>query len=304
MNPNEVTSGLFIGDLVDALDTRSLSENGFTHILSVMPTWINKMTSKKITGEFFFTRLYVPVVDKPSEGLRIAKFFCSTYEWIQRALDGTENCDNPNRVLVHCQAGVSRSATIVCSYLIQRHCWTLDEALDHLRRARPIVLPNSGFLQELRKLERDTQTRREKLISDQCPRFSDLILSYLVADGRNLKGTMIPIRIGDIFECEYCRLPQHLCVSSENEKAESSLKSLAWIKAKVTLDPKLGSWCVVRIQQFGDDWLLLRESGNSENDFAYTLYTLPQLVGNQPSTDEDDSSSILPNFQTHYISGK
>lgn len=56
-------------------------------------------------------------------------------------------------VLVHCYAGVSRSATLVAAYLILRRGMTLQEALDTLRAARPTVQPNPGFLAQLRALE-------------------------------------------------------------------------------------------------------------------------------------------------------
>jgi protein-tyrosine phosphatase len=48
-------------------------------------------------------------------------------------------------VLVHCYAGVSRSATIVIAYLMQEKRLTFMDALNYLRRKRPIVCPNFGF---------------------------------------------------------------------------------------------------------------------------------------------------------------
>lgn len=57
-------------------------------------------------------------------------------------------------VLVHCAMGVSRSASVVAAHLMyHRHRPTLSEALIHLKRARPIVYPNRGFLAQLRELE-------------------------------------------------------------------------------------------------------------------------------------------------------
>ncbi|CAE8633362.1 unnamed protein product, partial [Polarella glacialis] len=51
-------------------------------------------------------------------------------------------------VLVHCQAGRSRSATLVAAWLIGQG-WSCDDALAAVRLARPIAEPNSGFLQQL-----------------------------------------------------------------------------------------------------------------------------------------------------------
>jgi len=48
-------------------------------------------------------------------------------------------------VLVHCFAGVSRSATIVIAYLMQEHGLTLTDALMHVRKQRYFINPNDGF---------------------------------------------------------------------------------------------------------------------------------------------------------------
>ena len=49
------------------------------------------------------------------------------------------------KVFVHCQHGVSRSASICLAYLMWRERYTYEEALDQLRRVRPTVNPNIGF---------------------------------------------------------------------------------------------------------------------------------------------------------------
>jgi hypothetical protein len=55
--------------------------------------------------------------------------------------------------LVHCHAGVSRSATVVILHLMRLHGWDYDTAIGQLRRVRPYVCPNSGFEQFLRSAD-------------------------------------------------------------------------------------------------------------------------------------------------------
>jgi hypothetical protein len=59
------------------------------------------------------------------------------------------------RVLVHCHAGISRSATVVLLWLMTRADGrrTLDAALGTLRSVRPFVRPNAGFMRHLRATE-------------------------------------------------------------------------------------------------------------------------------------------------------
>lgn len=57
------------------------------------------------------------------------------------------------RVLVHCHAGISRSATVVLLYLMTRYGCRLDAALQALRAVRPVVRPNPGFMRWLRAVD-------------------------------------------------------------------------------------------------------------------------------------------------------
>ncbi|XP_056148054.1 dual specificity protein phosphatase 19-like [Lampris incognitus] len=52
-------------------------------------------------------------------------------------------------VLVHCNAGVSRSSSIVMGYLMLRDGLSFDDAYRHVKQARPSVCPNPGFYQQL-----------------------------------------------------------------------------------------------------------------------------------------------------------
>ncbi len=52
-------------------------------------------------------------------------------------------------IQVHCFMGISRSATIVCAYLIATMRLTPHEALAAVREKRGIVSPNMGFLRQL-----------------------------------------------------------------------------------------------------------------------------------------------------------
>lgn len=56
-------------------------------------------------------------------------------------------------VFVHCQAGVSRSASICMAYLIKYCCMTVDQAFAVVYCARPIIWPNNGFVRQLKHFE-------------------------------------------------------------------------------------------------------------------------------------------------------
>ena len=66
-------------------------------------------------------------------------------------------------VLVHCQSGISRSATVVIAYLIKHKGMSLIEAYEHCLSIRPMINPNDGFFRALQDF-RDavTQTRPQR----------------------------------------------------------------------------------------------------------------------------------------------
>lgn len=56
---------------------------------------------------------------------------------------------NLGGVLVHCYAGVSRSASVVIAYLIWKYNMTFNDAFNYLINVRPIINPNIGFVKQL-----------------------------------------------------------------------------------------------------------------------------------------------------------
>ncbi|AQM73370.1 dual specificity phosphatase [Noumeavirus] len=71
----------------------------------------------------------------------------------QKVADFCEECLQKNKkVLVHCMMGISRSTACVVSYLMLKKGMTFMDALSLVRRKRPCVSPNPGFLKQLQEL--------------------------------------------------------------------------------------------------------------------------------------------------------
>jgi len=89
-----------------------------------------------------------PIKDVPSQPLR--DLFPQTNAFIYDAVHV-----HKKGVLVHCAAGVSRSAAVILAYLMRHEGMTLREAFLFLRQKRPIVAPNDGFWKELGMYEEE-----------------------------------------------------------------------------------------------------------------------------------------------------
>lgn len=73
------------------------------------------------------------------------------FEHLDHCSDFIHKHDGP--VFVHCQAGVSRSASICMAYLVKYCKMTVDQAYSVVYCARPIIWPNNGFIHQLRYFE-------------------------------------------------------------------------------------------------------------------------------------------------------
>jgi protein-tyrosine phosphatase len=87
-----------------------------------------------------FALLDTPIMDRTAVHPMILE---QTTAFIHRQREAGKN------VLIHCQMGVSRAATVTLAYLIQYEQKSLAEAYKLLCAARPFVYPNSLLLESL-----------------------------------------------------------------------------------------------------------------------------------------------------------
>ncbi|XP_075162008.1 dual specificity protein phosphatase 18 [Haematobia irritans] len=89
--------------------------------------------------------LRISISDRPNAEL--SKHFDEVADMIEEVrLSG-------GKTLVHCVAGVSRSASLCLAYLMKCSGMTLKEAFVHVKNIRPQIRPNTGFFQQLRCYE-------------------------------------------------------------------------------------------------------------------------------------------------------
>ena len=64
-------------------------------------------------------------------------------------------------VLIHCHAGISRSATVCLAYLMKVQSMRLEEAFEFVRSLRKVISPNFSFMLQLLKYEAELKQQRE-----------------------------------------------------------------------------------------------------------------------------------------------
>ncbi|XP_024051132.1 dual specificity protein phosphatase 14 [Terrapene carolina triunguis] len=93
-----------------------------------------------------FEYVKVPLADVPNAPISL--YFDSVADKIQSVTR------KHGATLVHCAAGVSRSATLCIAYLMKYHKVSLFEAYNWVKSRRPVIRPNVGFWRQLIDYER------------------------------------------------------------------------------------------------------------------------------------------------------
>lgn len=131
-NMDMIIPGLYLGNAFAQRSESRLRSFGITHILSITPY------SFPLDG--LLVRKSIPVDDYPDEDLMA--HFSDTNKYIENAITA-------GGVLVHCQQGVSRSATFVAAYLMKTWSFSHQEAITFVKGRRTIAKPNAGFVRQL-----------------------------------------------------------------------------------------------------------------------------------------------------------
>ena len=137
---NEILEGLFLGDHVAADNKYILSRSGITHILTIGAGLYPKFPQKYIYK-------WISEIDSPTTNLK--QHFSACHKFISTA-SASGGC-----VLVHCYAGISRSATIMISYLMAQYDMTLPTATQVIKNKRWFINPNTGFIKQLQLYQKE-----------------------------------------------------------------------------------------------------------------------------------------------------
>ncbi|KAL4065958.1 protein-tyrosine phosphatase-like protein [Scleroderma yunnanense] len=132
-----ITKRLYLSDLFTARTPGNLKRLGITHVVSAIEADVSQHFDKGVVV------MHVPIKD--TSDTNIAIWFDRVVEFIGKVLDTDKN----NKVLVHCAQGISRSAILVCAYLVATTHMGALEAIAYVQAKRAIVAPNLGFRHQL-----------------------------------------------------------------------------------------------------------------------------------------------------------
>jgi protein-tyrosine phosphatase len=133
---SQITENIYLGNLYDAQNIPNLLKIGIQKVLSLITDSQLLFYPKEIEHKL------IKISDFPREN--IIQYFGECLLFIE---------DN-RKILVHCVAGASRSATIVIAYLMWKNQLDYKESAKFVEQIRPCINPNYGFVRQLQIFEK------------------------------------------------------------------------------------------------------------------------------------------------------
>eukprot|EP00578_Thalassiosira_sp_NH16_P018409 CAMPEP_0181096934 /NCGR_PEP_ID=MMETSP1071-20121207/11294_1 /TAXON_ID=35127 /ORGANISM="Thalassiosira sp., Strain NH16" /LENGTH=222 /DNA_ID=CAMNT_0023179369 /DNA_START=328 /DNA_END=996 /DNA_ORIENTATION=- len=143
-----VNGRLYLGPAQAASNEGAVMADGIAHILNIT----REVPKEQYSG---VTVCHLSCWDSPEQRLP----FEEAAEFIDRCLndeaindEATASSSVRRRCLVHCNAGQSRSASIILYYLMTKG-HTLKQSYNYVKSRKPDIRPNFGFFSQLQEAE-------------------------------------------------------------------------------------------------------------------------------------------------------
>ena len=132
-------TNIFLGSAKNAADSNGLHRNNIRLVINATADVPNFFEGRNDNIRY----IRVPLEDVDNAELRMDLFESCVLE-IDSVPEGN--------VLVHCMMGASRSAAVVCYYLMKHNGWTMRDTYDKVSAWRPAVTMNVSFYDRLTAL--------------------------------------------------------------------------------------------------------------------------------------------------------
>lgn len=133
--PDHIIDNIYLGSQKSGIDLNRLSELNIRYVLTL---------GKGMKANFDQIVYKIVEIDDSLEQ--------NLSDYVKEALDFiSESQRNHSNILVHCVSGISRSASIVIAYMMNKYKMTYDQAYSQVKLKRACIRPNSNFIKQLNK---------------------------------------------------------------------------------------------------------------------------------------------------------
>lgn len=147
-HPSQIFRWLYLGNFDTACNISDLRRLGITYVLNVAAECKNTLLPKSTEQSHLKM--------KDLEDFKVMEYFDKANEFFNKVRN------SGGTMLVHCKYGVSRSSSFVAAYLMKYYGFNVESALNYIRKKRPQINPNEGFLRQLELYESTFKTKPKK----------------------------------------------------------------------------------------------------------------------------------------------
>ena len=133
---DQITDNIYLGD-INAANINNLKKENITKVLTVTDN-----RAPHYRKEDKINQRIIKVAD--TMATNIIKHFGESLRFIE----------GDDKILIHCIAGQSRSATIVIAFIMWKQKLSFEEAFNLVNGKRKVVNPNFGFIAQLKIFEK------------------------------------------------------------------------------------------------------------------------------------------------------
>uniref|UniRef100_A0A452HVK5 Dual specificity protein phosphatase n=1 Tax=Gopherus agassizii TaxID=38772 RepID=A0A452HVK5_9SAUR len=172
--PVEILPFLYLGSAYHASKCEFLANLHITALLNV-----SRKGSESFKEQYCYK--WIPVED--SHMADISSHFQEAIDFIDcvRRAGG--------KILVHCEAGISRSPTICMAYLMKTKKFRLEEAFDYIKQRRSLISPNFGFMGQLLQYESEILSSTPSPPVASCKREAVSFFAEELTLSKNFEGS-------------------------------------------------------------------------------------------------------------------
>lgn len=137
-----IDANIYLSDWNQSVNKTELQDKKIKHVINISG-YDKTQKEQNLYRSLGIKSHWLHAIDKPSFDI------LPMIKKSKIILDGIPSTEN---ILIHCWAGVSRSATLVIARIMDKKNMDVDSAINFVRSKSCVINPNSGFLKTLRNL--------------------------------------------------------------------------------------------------------------------------------------------------------
>jgi len=151
VHATQICNFLWLGNLDNAQDTNFLTKNNITHLINISTYDYENGLPISVNQNNY---LHIKILDSDRADL-LPHLDCSM-KFLKRAHVLWEDSNSQfGTTLVHCQAGISRSSSVVIAFIMNHRHMGWRRSYDYVKARRPSICPNINFTGQLIEYEKE-----------------------------------------------------------------------------------------------------------------------------------------------------